>query len=170
MYFLYYTFKNDEPNRGYVGMSIHPASSGYKGSGIYLKVVFKKYGIKNFTRIDLFQYTFKDECHYHEGFYIKILKTLKKDGGYNLCPNGGIGLGDTSENIRNHRKGTHHSLETRKKISEKRKLQGSPTTGLHYKKHKKQIAPNKGVKMAQNQKDKISESLKKYFLNKKLKQ
>jgi hypothetical protein len=93
MHYVYYTFKNDEPIKGYVGMTIHPINDKwkYKGSGVILKNSFKKYGKRNFTRIDLGEYFDKEEAHYWEGFYIKLFQTLKCENGYNISPIGGLG-------------------------------------------------------------------------------
>lgn len=91
MNYVYYTFKNDEPNKAYIGMTKYRVDSPkkYKGGGSYLHRAFKKYGRENFTRIDLGGFINRDEAHYWEGFYIKLYKTEVKYGGYNIIENGG---------------------------------------------------------------------------------
>jgi group I intron endonuclease len=94
MHYVYYTFKIDEPNKAYIGMTIKPIESGYKGSGTCIKRAFKKYGKENFARINLGEFNNKDECHYWEGFYIKTYKTGFEYGGYNVHPKGGYSCRD----------------------------------------------------------------------------
>lgn len=108
-YYLYYTFKKDEPIKGYIGMTHYEINSGYKGSGKYLKSAFKKYGTNQFRRIDLCEFNNIDECYYWEGFYIKYYRTLVSQGGYNISPKGGLGINGC------------HSQETKLKISESNK-------------------------------------------------
>ena len=93
-FYLYYTFKNDEPLKGYIGMTKKPIENGYKGGGKLIKRALKKYGKENFTRMDIYELEDKDECHYWEGFYIKYYKTLESRGGFNISPKGGSGYSD----------------------------------------------------------------------------
>jgi hypothetical protein len=117
-YYVYYTFKNDEPNKAYIGMTSKNSDSGYMGSGNHIKSALKKYGKGSFTRTDLGIFEDKDECHFWEGFYIKMYKTETKYGGYNLSPKGGLGTPDC------------HSEETKRKMSESHK--GKNTGEKHH--------------------------------------
>lgn len=87
-HFVYYTFKNDEPDKAYIGFSIKPIESGYKGSGKLIIKALKKYGNRAFTRINLGEFKYPEEALYWEGFYIKHYKTESKYGGYNIHPSG----------------------------------------------------------------------------------
>ncbi len=122
-YHIYYTFKIDEPQKAYVGMTIKPIETGYKGSGTYLKNALAKYGKGSFTRTDLGGFNNKEECHFWEGFYIKTLKTLKSQGGYNISPKGGMnGYNSQSEESKELNRIAHlgkkMSEDTRKKMSQ----------------------------------------------------
>lgn len=79
-YFVYYTFKKDDPIRAYVGLTNRSVYTGYKGSGIIIKKSIKKYGKNNFSRLDLGEFNNYEEARYWEKFYIMvfILKRLKK--------------------------------------------------------------------------------------------
>lgn len=134
MYYLYYTFKNDDPNKAYIGMTNKPINhfKVYKGSGIILVHAFKKYGKRNFTRIDLGEFENKDECHFWEGFYIKILKTLKSNGGYNISPAGGMGSPISwSEEMRNKFRGMNNPMygKTVVRINREREPMSEETKG-----------------------------------------
>jgi hypothetical protein len=87
-YYVYYTFKKDEPEKSYIGATIKTPESGYKGSGKLIEEAFKLYGRKIFKRVELGVFDNKKEAYFWEGFYIKIFKTLVKDGGYNISPSG----------------------------------------------------------------------------------
>jgi group I intron endonuclease len=160
-YYLYYTFKKDEPIKGYIGMTHYEINSGYKGSGKYLKSAFKKYGTNQFRRIDLCEFNNIDECYYWEGFYIKYYKTLVSQGGYNISPKGGIkGAGSMSEETRKKisdgNRGKFVSDETRNKFkgnknpfygkhhTEESKINISKNSGSH--KKEVRIKISKGVK------------------------
>lgn len=108
MYTVYMTFNNLEPTKCYVGMT-SGNNHNYKGSGLYINNAIKKYGKKNFTRCDLGHYDNYNECHYWEGFYIKTLKTLVEEGGYNLSPTGGItGGGIVAEESKQKMRDNHY--------------------------------------------------------------
>lgn len=110
VFHTYFIQNNLYPEKCYVGMTKKTIESQYKGSGKLILKAIKKYGKQNFTRVDLGHFNYKDESHYWEGFYIKILKTEVKFGGYNISPiGGGTGLEG------------HHSDVTKKRISDRRK-------------------------------------------------
>ena len=127
----YITYKINEPIKSYIGMSKYTIESGYLGSGRMIISAIKKYGNNSFQRINLGIFELNEEAHFWEGFYIKMYKTEREYGGYNLNPNGGIGMpGDVfseetkrkiSESLKGKRKGIPCSEETKRKISEAQK-------------------------------------------------
>jgi hypothetical protein len=135
-YYVYYTFKNDEPQKAYVGMSTKCYESGYKGSGLLIKNALKKYGEENFTRIELGLYENNDEAHYWEGFYIRTLKTRVSQGGYNKRIDGGSYNNanktyETYKKISESNKGKKFSKEHKRKLSEAHKGK-TPWQGKHH--------------------------------------
>jgi len=92
MYKVFLTINMLDQTKCYVGMTgrTDKKASSYKGSGKYFLSAINKYGEENFTRVDLGEFNNKDECHYWEGFYIKLYKTEVKYGGYNVSPTGGM--------------------------------------------------------------------------------
>lgn len=163
-HYLYFTFKNDEPIKGYVGMTKYPISTGYKGSGGYILKALKKYGSNNFTRIDLGEYEDKVECHYWEGFYIRYYKTLVSQGGYNISPKGGLGTpgcvihtDEAKRKIGLASRNRIVSEETRRKHSLSHTTKGQHLSNEH--KRKLSIA-TKGRKLSDETKRKISERMK----------
>jgi len=173
-YYLYYTFKNDEPLKGYIGMTLKPTESGYKGSGILISRALKKYGKENFIRMDIYKLNNKDECFYWEGFYIRYYKTLESQGGYNISPKGGLGVKgclskETCKKISKSNKGEKHYMfgkhrneETCRKISES--LKGKYLSKEHCRKiseaNKGENNPMYGKILFEEHRKKISESLK----------
>lgn len=124
------------------------------GSGVLIKKAIKKYGIENFKKEILeFDIPNVDLANDWEQMYI-LFERAKGKAEYNIA-NGGSGRQSISEETRkrlseSHKgkpawnKGKHHCEETRK-ISEARK--GKPSH-------------NKGKSMSDEQKRKISETLK----------
>ena len=113
-----------------------PLNFGYN-TKIYPAMV--KYGIDNFD-IFLIEEVDDDLLNEREIYWIAELHCLDDSFGYNISP-GGLG-GPLF-------KGHHHSEETRRKLS------------LIF---KGRVSNRKGIEMSQDQKDKISLSLKRYHL------
>lgn len=158
-YYVYYTFKKDEPIKGYIGMTTKPISSCYKGSGIFIVRAFRKYSKKNFIRINVGEYEDKDECYYWEGFYIKYYKTLVSQGGYNISPKGGSPPLSINSKLKMSlsRTGKHHTEETKLKMSLAQK--NMPRSKESIEKMRK-TKLDKKMKMSDEQKHKISLALK----------
>lgn len=113
-----------------------PLNFGYK-TKIY--PAMSKYGIDNFD-IFLIEEVNDDLLNEREMYWIAELHCLDDSFGYNISP-GGLG-GPLF-------KGHHHSEETRRKLSLMRKGR---------------VSNRKGIEMSKDQKDKISFSLKRYYL------
>lgn len=135
MYKTYITINKLNPIKCYIGMTgINKIN--YKGSGKYLLKAFKKYNYDNFIRIDLGEFNNKDDCHYWEGFYIKIYKTEKKYGGYNLSPTGGTYRGkhcdETKQSISNSKIGPKHPMYGKHNTKESNQKRSESNKGKHY--------------------------------------
>ena len=131
-YYVYLT-TNLINGKQYVGdHMINPKEKRYYiGSGKYFCFSRKKYGVQNFFKEILEWFPTRKEAYEAQEKYIIQFNTLAPNG-YNLSPKGGIGvIGCCSE-------------ETKMKMRNAR-LGKSPT--------------NKGEKMAQEKKDRISNSL-----------
>lgn len=162
MYKTYITTNNLEPEKAYVGMT-GTNNPNYLGSGRYFVKALKKVGKENFTRIDLGETEYADEAHYWEGFYIKVLKTMVNEGGYNICSQGGsvskrhseISKNKMSENRKDKAKGIPFTAEHRLKISEA--LKGKVRSKEHIANHSASL---KGSVRSLESRKKQSDSLK----------
>jgi hypothetical protein len=160
MNFVYLT-TNLVNGKQYVGSHEGDITDAYLGSGKNIIKAIKKYGKYNFKKELI------EECDpcinmIMESKYIEKYKTLIPFG-YNISPTGGHTNGKLSEETKKKiseslkgekhpnfgkpspMRGKSHSIETRKKMSEKRK-------GIS--------AWNKNIKQSEETKKKISESLK----------
>lgn len=157
MYKTFITINMLEPTKCYVGMT-GTSSKYYKGSGKYFKKALSKYGSQNFKRVDLVNCESSDEAHYWEGFYIKTLKTLVIDGGYNISPLGGL-KGAGSSPI----KGKHNVPEERKERIRK-SLTGKSKSKEHIENVKNALTgrttKQRGVPISDEHKQKIKDSWK----------
>jgi hypothetical protein len=68
----------------------------YMGSGRLIKFAIKKYGVKNFKRINLNDFETPQEARNKEEEYINLFKSLSPSG-YNLHPKGGCSYFEYSE-------------------------------------------------------------------------
>lgn len=166
-----YEIQNTLNNATYTGMtSKSTLETPYMGSGKWLKLAQKKYGIQNFTKRILVVCISREHAADVERELIG--DQWQNDDNYNMCPGGGNptkGLKCTEESKRkmsearrgkkfgprseetrrkignaNRRKHKPHSEETRRKISES--MRGKP-------------GPNLGKKMSDETRLKLSKSL-----------
>lgn len=126
-----------DPTKCYVGIT-STNNRNYMGSGNAIKKAFKEIGKRNFKRIDLGVFETIQEAHYWEGFYIRTLKTLVEDGGYNISPTGGTYNGKHSEETCKKLRGKKRSKEVRKQMSESQRGKNNPMFGKHHKEESKQ--------------------------------
>lgn len=138
MSFYFYKVTNTINGKYYFGSG---SKENYKGSGLLLKKAYKKYGLENFTFEKLKFFDNRNDAFKFEDRFLKIFKLDKNCMSYNL-KNAGQG-GDT---ISNH--------PDRDKIVK--------TLG-----RKGRTSNRKGILMSDEQKDKISISLKKSYDNNK---
>lgn len=181
-----YLTTNKINGKQYVGMhSTKDVDDGYLGSGKCLLQAIRKYGKGNFKRRRLCVCKTIEEAHRNESFFIKKYSTVSPNG-YNLSPKGGLGFHESfSEEIKqtmrenhadfsgvNHPKfGTHHSEESKEKISETKKTFFQTEEGLEVRKrmsdakkgaisnNKGKPSSNKGKKRPKEIGDKIRKSL-----------
>jgi len=147
-----YLITNTINEKKYVGKCERPSdkTKNYMGSGVKLRLAFKKYGIEFFTKEILEDNLTKEIICEREKYWIKKLNT-KSNFGYNLT-DGGEGLLNSTEEIR-------------KKISEKnKKFIGSLNSRYGAKlteEHKEILRQfNLGKKLSEEVKKKISNSKK----------
>lgn len=89
MYFTIYKITNKLDGKTYIGKhQTQDLDDGYMGSGKLLKRAIKKYGIENFTKEILFNFTTEEEMNAKE----KELVVLGENS-YNLCEGGHGGFG-----------------------------------------------------------------------------
>lgn len=129
----------------------------------------KKHGWDKFSCIVLEDNLCFEDANYKERYYIKLYHSMNKDYGYNISNGGVVGKEiplETREKISNslkgrppYNKGKHHSEETKRKISEKKKGVSIKNTSVwteEMRKHQSEIM--KGRKMPES----AIEKLKKY--------
>ena len=137
----------------YIGKhSTDNLNDGYMGSGVYIKMSQKKYGIENFTKEYLVFCDKEDKLNWFEKFYIKKYGSTDINIGYNLTKGGDGSLGRLcTEEIKNKISkskigkthiGVKHTEETKNKLSESHK----GTEPWNKGKKGLQIAWNKGKK------------------------
>ncbi len=139
-------------NKSYIGSSVNLYErlqrhlrdlSKQRHCNYYLQRAFDKYGVDNFT-YEILEYVDEDTILIREQYYINQYQTSNYSLGYNLCPVAGSRLGTKHrpETIEKYRQFTRiHTEETKQKISES----------------------NKGRLLTDEQKEKLSVSLKKYY-------
>lgn len=167
-----YKITNKINGKCYIGQSINIKERfyGHKSSenNKYLKNAFKKYGIDNFV-FEVIEECKMEELNEKEIYYIKLYKSANRKYGYNLSL-GGQGKAKktslrTRKLISKSKKGkctrTPESEEKRLK-SFKKTLEEMPKEDLK-KWHKKIGKKHKGKVVTQEQREKISKSLKEYF-------
>lgn len=119
--YVYLTINKLNPEKIYVGITLKPISSGYKGSGSFFSKALKEFGRKNFERFDIGSFENRQEAHFWEKFYIRTLKTHISQGGYNISRTGGTYNGKHSEETIILMKEKSRGKNKGKKTSEKRK-------------------------------------------------
>lgn len=151
MYHIVYLTQNLKNNKIYVGVhSTWNLNDGYLGSGNNIKKAIKKYGVENFERIIL-HFCLEPEHAYEIEAIIVDKMFLQRTDTYNIAYGGTLGKGNKgikrtqefkdnlkikmsrkftaehcsniskSAKIRVKRDGMTHSLESRKKLSDKLK-------------------------------------------------
>lgn len=186
-----YKTTNLVTGKSYVGQSCKPLNIYYMGSGKYFLRSYNKYGYKNFKKEILkADIGCETAANYWEIYYIKKENTLHPNG-YNLTTGGfqklpsDISRKRMSESARNKPPATD---EYRKNISDGLKnmpedrrdamlakrlyaIQNSPPfKGKHHTEESNELNRQKhlGKKHSEEAKRKTSESLKKYWLEKKI--
>lgn len=116
-YFIVYKTTNTVNGKIYIGAhSTYNLNDGYKGSGIYLKKAFKKYGRENFETEVICKCTNPETMFKIEAVLVnQLIKRFGQKGHYNRAFGGrGAVVGEGNSFY-----GRTHSEETRKRISEK---------------------------------------------------
>lgn len=130
-YYYVYKITNTINGKIYVGKhSTDNLDDEYMGSGVVLHQAYQKYGLECFKKEVIQFYTNNVELNQGEIFWIARFNSTNPEIGYNLTYGGDGGT---------------PTEEARRKMSEAAK--GRP-------------APNKGVPMSEEQKQKISETMK----------
>lgn len=93
--FIVYEIKNNLNGKMYIGQYSGSNFDSYFGSGKLIKAAIQKYGLENFTKYILEEYSDKEELNSREVYWIKERNAI--ENGYNLTE-GGTG-GDTSSFI-----------------------------------------------------------------------
>lgn len=118
MYYLIYKITNQVNGKFYIGahQTLDPAD-GYMGSSRLVRAAIKKYGLKNFKKQILSNVDTIEEMYELEAWYLDLDMVNRKDC-YNIKIGGRGGHGI----------GSRHSEETKRKISETRKIRGIPSS------------------------------------------
>lgn len=95
-------------------------------TNIILYNSIRKYGVDNFVAEEIDVAYSKDELDDKERYWIKTLDSQNHDIGYNMCGGGEGGIGGPLF------AGHHHSIETRKKMSDDRKGEKNANYGNHW--------------------------------------
>ena len=199
-----YKYTNNFNDKVYIGKTYRlkkrQIEHKHSGSNSYFHRALKKYGYENFTFSIVAVTDNDDTLNFLERYYIKKYKSNTLEFGYNLTDGGESSVGykhtdDTKKKIGLIHKDKKVSDETRKKISESRKLLFTNGTlslkGNHNPnwkggiKTKKELVPrevinkhiseatkgripwNKGKQMSEEARKKMSEKRKLYHQNKK---
>lgn len=156
--FKVYMHINKINNKKYIGItgqkyvtSRWKNGYGYRKSPRFFNAILK-YGWNNFEHIILFDNLTKEQAEKKEKELIRFYKTTNNSYGYNMQDGGGIC--DVSELTRNkHRnrlKGTHHSEETKRKMSishiGKQKCKGYKHSEKTKEKHKMFMLGEKNIR------------------------
>ena len=196
MYHLVYLTRNLINNKIYVGVhSTYDLDDGYLGTGNNIRRAIKKYGKENFKNTILY-YCYDAEQMYLTESQIVNESFIKRKDTYNISTGGrGCNKGQSfsdehkqkisksnmgktfSEETKKklsdshkkqcNRKGSHHSIETKYKMSELKKNMSTETKKKISESMKGKPSHNKGKFLSNEQKQKISISLKKYHSSKK---
>ena len=167
-----YKITNKINKKCYIGQSINIKERfyGHKSSenNVYLRNAFKKYGIDNFI-FEVIEECKREELNQKEIYYIKLYKSTNRKFGYNLSP-GGTGREKktslrTRRLISKSKKGKlTRTEETEKNRAEKFKKTIANMPREQFEEwHKKIGKRHKNKVVTQEQRDKISKSLKEYY-------
>lgn len=140
-YGIIYKIQNKINGKIYIGQTIKKYGFDqrysydlYKNTkNIHLKSSIEKYGIENFEIIKEFDIAYtKEELDEKEKYWISFYKTTNPNYGYNYQDGGSNGIPTQeirekmSKNNPKYMLGKHHSIETRRKMSETAKKRGAP--------------------------------------------
>ena len=163
-YYGLYKITNLANGKMYIGQHVKSnIDDGYMGSGNWIRNAIQKYGIENFRKEWLGFYEDQDELNYMERVFVDQTWIDRADT-YNLQFGGGVSSGPK------------HSESTKKLLSDKAKTRlkdkkSHPRYGMHLSEKEKQTqrlahlgqaAWNKGKHLNLQQRQKMSESRKKY--------
>ena len=119
--FLVYCHTNNINEKKYIGITCQEPNQrfrngkGYKTNQHFFSAI-KKYGWDNFSHEILFENLTKDEAMKKEIYLISKYNTRDPSFGYNITPGGEVCRGEDSPWY-----GRHHTEETKRKMSEKRR-------------------------------------------------
>lgn len=172
MYIIYKT-TNLVNNKIYIGVHKTDKKDEYLGSGRLLIKAIKKYGEESFVRKVLFEYKYRKDAYIKESELVNEEFCLNRNT-YNLRCGGDGGFDYINRSGISKFKGKKHTKETRKKISiiSKKLRHTEETKRLISKKLKgRKITWKDKLKSPKTSehKKKLSESLKRYYQNKKRK-
>lgn len=125
MHHILYKITNNINGKKYVGIhSTDNICDGYMGSGVALRLAYKRYGTENFTREILGFYGSRDEAYDAERGIVNQ-KWIEDNSTYNMAIGGkGVGSG------KNHPiYGYKHTEESKAKISDAHKGENNPNYG-----------------------------------------
>lgn len=149
--FIVYMHENKINHKKYIGITCQKPSQRWRGGKGYKIGLFKKaidkYGWDNFNHVVLFEHLSKEEACKKEMELIDKYNTMNTNYGYNLCEGGNLTLG------------YHHTEESKKKMSEKRKGMYVGEKNPMYNKCGV-LAPAYGKHLTEEHKRKISEAKK----------
>ena len=149
--FIVYMHENKINHKKYIGITCQKPSQRWRGGKGYKIGLFKKaidkYGWDNFNHVILFEHLSKEEACKKEMELIDKYNAMNTNYGYNLCEGGNLTLG------------YHHTEESKKKMSEKRKGMYAGEKNPMYNKCGV-LAPAYGKHLTEEHKRKISEAKK----------
>ncbi len=148
MFYTIYKTTNAINGKYYIGMhQTKKLDDAYMGSGTVLKQAIAKYGLENFSKEILHVFDNEEDMRNKEKELVII-----SENTYNLCEGGKGGFGYLNRSGLSSRKGSTHSMESKKKISDNRK--GIPVS----EETRKKFSENNGMKNDDTKK-KVSDSL-----------
>lgn len=169
-----YQITNKINGKTYIGQHKYKVlNDSYMGSGKIIKLAHSKYGLENFEKkILVFNITSKAFINTLEKEYISFYRSIGK-AEYNITDGGYSGCGKHSEETRKKmsQNNSMHKKEYRDKVS--KALKGRVFTKEWKDKlsaaAKGRSSPRKGKHLSEETKKKLSESVKRYHENRRIK-